>query len=91
MRRLIMFIFLILSLLAMIAFTVTLDSVFIAFGISFDWNNFVESLKTVNNFRAWMAVFTLILAPFFRVYGIPLIIFLISFNGLFQVKRSHLR
>lgn len=86
MRKLIMFVFLVLSLFAMIAFTVSLSDLMGLFGLgSVDFNDILDLLQNTP-VEEWPSTFGLLLYGLFQLYGIPLAIFLISWNGLATKK-----
>lgn len=91
-RRLIMLVFLLISLFAIIAYTMTIESLVSTLGgISIDLNNAINKLKSGLKFKEMMVLSAILLRVFFSIYGIPLIVFLISFNGLMQVRKKHLQ
>lgn len=91
-RRIIMLVFLLISLFAIIAYTMTIESLVSTLGgISIDLNNAINKLKSGLKFKEMMVLSAILLRVFFSIYGIPLIVFLISFNGLMQVRKKHLQ
>ncbi len=92
-RRLIMLVFLLISLFAIIAYTMTIESLVSTLGgISIDFlNNAINKLISGLEFKEMMVLSAILLRVFFSIYGIPLIVFLISFNGLMQVRKKHLQ
>ena len=86
MRKLIMFIFLIISLVTMISFTFSIDYFFSLFGLgSFDINHIISSLDGLT-LEEILPSLGIILWGLFQLYGIPSIVFLVSLNGL-AIKR----
>lgn len=92
-RRIIMLVFLLISLFAIIAYTMTIESLVSTLGgISIDFlNNAINKLISGLEFKEMMVLSAILLRVFFSIYGIPLIVFLISFNGLMQVRKKHLQ
>ena len=87
MRKIIMFIFLILSLGTMIAFTASINDLlsFFDFGI-FDLDEILYLLEN-NDLDEILPTLGFVLWGLFQLYGIPLIVFLVSLNGL-AIKKN---
>lgn len=89
MRRIVMLVFLVISLVAMVAFSVTIEALFTDLGISFaDITGLFTSGMEATEILSFLGI---LLSGLFNIYGIPLIIFLICFNGLMQVKKSDVK
>lgn len=87
MRKLIMFIFFILSLIAIIAISMSLNDLMSILNLgSFDIDD-VLSLLENSDINEIIQGLGLILYGLFRLYGFPLIVFLVSFNGM-AIKKS---
>ena len=82
MRKLIMFIFFILSLTTMILFTLSLSDLFSFLGLgSFEIEEIITLIQEMPLETIVSALGT-VLWGLFQLYGIPLIVFLVSLNGL---------
>lgn len=82
MRKLIMFVFLLLSLATMIAFTFSLNELFTLFGLGvIDWDD-ILSLIEDNSIEDILPTLGVVLGGLFQLYGMPLLVFLVSLNGL---------
>jgi len=86
MRKLIMFVFFLLSLVTMIAFTMSVGDLLSMFGLgSFEWSDITAIFENATISEILPALGA-ILWGLFQLYGIPLAIFLISWNGLATSK-----
>ncbi|XFA98320.1 hypothetical protein ACAG96_05440 [Candidatus Izemoplasma sp. B36] len=87
MRKIIMFIFLILSLGTMIAFTASINDLlsFFDFGV-FDLDEILYLFEN-NDLDEILPTLGFVLWGLFQLYGIPLIVFLVSLNGL-AIKKN---
>lgn len=79
------------SLVAIISYTITIESLVSTLGgISVDLNDTVTKLRSGVDLKEMLVLSAILLRVFFSIYGIPLIVFLVSFNGLMQVRKKHL-
>lgn len=86
-----MLVFLLISLVAIISYTITIESLVSTLGgISVDLNDTVTKLRSGVDLKEMLVLSAILLRVFFSIYGIPLIVFLVSFNGLMQVRKKHL-
>ena len=84
MRRLIMLIFMIISLTAMAAITYSIsDLMALLNSTPFSWADLIEAVQTVP-LEDSIPTLSLVLWGLFQIYGIPLLVFLVSYNGLMQ-------
>ncbi len=86
MKKLIMFIFLLLSLATMIMFSFSINELFTTLGFgSFDLDE-ILSLFQNSPFEDIIPILGVVLWGVFQLYGIPLIVFLVSLHGLTSNK-----
>lgn len=86
-----MLVFLLISLVAIISYTITIELLVSTLGgISVDLNDTVTKLRSGVDLKEMLVLSAILLRVFFSIYGIPLIVFLVSFNGLMQVRKKHL-
>lgn len=84
MRKLIMFIFCLLSLFTMIMFTISISELFNLLGLgTFELKEIISIIKEMPLEDAIPAI-GVVMRGLFQVFGIPLIVFLVSLNGLFS-------
>jgi len=82
MKKLIMAIFFILSLLALVTITFTIKELFMTLGFgTFDLEEILLLLED-NSLKDVAFVLGILLWGLFQLYGLPLIVFLVSLNGL---------
>jgi len=82
MKKLIMLIFFLLSLATMIAFSFSINELFSVLGLgSFDLEEII-SLFEESPLKDIVPMLGIVLWGLFQLYGIPLIVFLVSLNGL---------
>lgn len=82
MKKIIMFLFFLVSLVTIIAFTFSINYFFSLFGLGgFDINDIISSLDN-STLEEIMPALGIILWGLFQLYGIPLVVFLVSLNGL---------
>ena len=82
MRKLVMLIFFILSLFTIITFTFFISNLFSFFGLGqFDINEIIAMIQN-QSLQDMLPELSAVLWGLFQLYGIPLAIFLISWNGL---------
>jgi hypothetical protein len=87
MRKLIMFIFMIISLVTIILFTISVNSLFMSLGFgAFEWQYILDILQNYT-FEELAPVLGVIAWGLFQLYGLPLAVFLICLNGL-SIKRN---
>jgi len=86
MRKLIMFIFMVLSLATIILISMSLNQVASLLGISLSWDDIMTIIQNVGTEGLTVMLGT-VLIGIFQLYGIPLIVFLVSLNGL-AIKRK---
>lgn len=87
MRRIVMFIFLLISLVAIVAFSITIEALLTALGITFADIAGIVSLP----FNEMIGEIGVLMSAFFNIYGVPLIVFLVSFNGLTQASKRDVK
>jgi len=86
-----MLVFLLISLVAIISYTITIELLVSTLGgISVDLNDTITKLRSGVDLKEMLVLSAILLRVFFSIYGIPLIVFLVSFNGLMQVRKKHL-
>ncbi len=85
-RRFICFIFMVLSLIAIVGISMIFATIALNFNYVFDFEAFMNSLGTssIEDILQTLGYFLFVV---FQVYGIPLIIFLISLIGLTVGKK----
>lgn len=77
-----MYIFLFASLVAIISFTFSISEFFSLLGLgSFDISDIIDSFDG-STFEEIVSTIGILLWGLFQLYGVPLIVFLVSFNGL---------
>lgn len=87
MRKLVMLVFMLLSLGTMIGFTVSITDLVAELNLGiFTWESVFEMIKS-EPLEDLIPQLGFILWTLFQVYGIPLIVFLVSYNGLMQKTR----
>lgn len=82
MKRVILIIFLVFSLITMVALTVSINQMMQSIGTT--WTNLLDYFNSNEN-RSFSEIVTLVgllLRIIFEAYGTPLIVFLICLNGL---------
>lgn len=93
MRKLIMFIFMMISLITMVVFSFALNELFsflnelfgfLGFG-QFDLEVILEQFQESSLGEIFIAL-SILLFGLFQLYGIPIIVFLVSLNGLASKK-----
>jgi len=82
MRKLIMFIFCLLSLGTMVLLTITISDLFAFLGLGTFELEAIKTLIQESPIEDIISALGLILWGLFQLYGIPLIVFLVSLNGL---------
>lgn len=86
MRKLIMFIFFIISLVTIVALTISIDELISLFGVgSIDFESILELFNEASAKEIIVGV-GMLFYVLFQIYGIPLIVFLVSYNGLYSKK-----
>jgi hypothetical protein len=84
MKKIICFLFLLISLIAMICFTVSINQLLTMFGVQFsDLQQMFELFGEVS-LKEMMIPLAIFLKASFEIYGFPLVVFLISLIGLFN-------
>lgn len=86
MRKLIMFVFLVLSLATIIFISLSLNQVAAVLGINLSLDDILTIIQNVDS-EGFTVMLGAVLIGIFQLYGIPLIVFLISLNGL-ALKRK---
>jgi len=86
MRKLIMFIFMVLSLAAIVGITMSLSSLLSLLDLGTIDLNDISTLLQNSTITEIMQVLGYLIWGLFQLYGIPIIVFLISLNGL-AIKR----
>jgi hypothetical protein len=82
MKKLIMFIFFLLSLATMILLTITISELFTFLGLgTFELEIILEQMQE-SPIEDVLPSLGLVMWGLFQLYGIPLIVFLVSLNGL---------
>jgi len=82
MKKIIMFIFLLLSLVTMIFFTISISQLFDTLGLGTFEIEAITTLIQEMPSEEIIPVLGLILWGLFQLYGLPLIVFLVSLIGL---------
>lgn len=91
MRRLIMLIFMVISLIAIAAITYSVsDLMSLLYSTPFSWADLIDSIESTP-FEDLIPAISIVLWGLFQIYGIPLIVFLVSFNGLMQKTKVVVR
>lgn len=86
MRKLVMFIFFIISLVTIVALTISIDELISLFGVgSIDFESILELFNDGSAKEIIVGV-GMLFYVLFQIYGIPLIVFLVSYNGLYSKK-----
>ena len=82
MKKLIMFVFFLLSLATMILLTITISELFTFLGLgAFQLEVILEQIQE-SPIEDVIPALGLVMWGLFQLYGIPLIVFLVSLNGL---------
>jgi len=87
MRKIIMFIFFLLSLITLIAFTYAIQDLISFFSLEFDFNEIASLFRDKAPLDEILPALGVILWGLFQLYGIPLLVFLVSWNGL-AIKKN---
>ena len=86
MKKLIMFVFLLLSLATMIVFTISITQLFETLGLGTFQIDEIIALFQEMTLTEISPVLSIALWGLFQLYGIPLIVFLVSLIGLTSKK-----
>lgn len=87
MRRLVMLVFMVISLIALAAITYSVsDLMSLLNSTSFSWSDLLDLIESTP-LEDLIPALSVVLWGLFQIYGIPLIVFLVSFNGLMQKTR----
>ena len=91
MRKLVMLIFMIISLITLAAITFSIGELMSSLnGLPFSFSDLVSMLQSTP-IEDLIPTLSLVLWGLFQVYGIPVIVFLVSFNGLMQKTKVVVR
>lgn len=82
MRKFIMFLFCLLSLGTMVLITISISELFNLFGLGTFEIEAIISLVQEMPIEELIPALTVVLRGIFELYGIPLVVFLVSLNGL---------
>ena len=82
MRKFIMFLFCLLSLGTMVLITISISELFNLFGLGTFEIEVIISLVQEMPIEELIPALTVVLRGIFELYGIPLVVFLVSLNGL---------
>ncbi len=84
MRKLVMLVFMVISLITIAAITYSIgDLMSLLNSTPFSWADLIETVQTTP-LEDLIPALSLVLWGLFQIYGMPLIVFLVSFNGLMQ-------